>query len=107
MTAAAAEEADKQPLQDRDGFIELAPLAPGCNTSAACVRSAAASLLARHERPGSALRLRWPRFAEDARRWAAGPGPNGTCLPRQPGEAVQRQYLLVVPVGNDLSPVLQ
>lgn len=104
--AAAAAEVEA-PLQQRDGFADVPPPGPGCGNSSACVRAAAASLLARHERPGSPLRLRWPHFVEDARRWAAGPGPNGTCLPRQAGEAVRREYLLVVPVGNDISPVLE
>ncbi|KAL4430961.1 hypothetical protein ABPG75_006217 [Micractinium tetrahymenae] len=104
----AAKAAKEEPLQERDGFIDVPAPAPGCGNSSACVRAAAGGLLARCERPGSGfLRLRWPRFAEDARRWAAGPGPNGSCLPRQPGEAVRRDYLLVVPVGNDVSSVLE
>ena len=72
------------------------------NCSVACLRDEAARMLAAPEPPHV---LRWPRFAEDPRRWAAGPGPNGTCLPRQPGEALRRDFLLLAPVGNDLSSV--
>lgn len=104
---ASGREDEEEPLQERDGFVDVPPPASGCGNSSTCVRAAAAKLLASREHPGSIIRLRWPGFVEDTRRWAAGPGPNGTCLPRQPGEAVQREYLLVVPVGNDISPILR
>ncbi|KAL4419036.1 hypothetical protein ABPG77_010023, partial [Micractinium sp. CCAP 211/92] len=104
---ASGREEEEEPLQERDGFVDVPPPASGCGNSSTCVRAAAAKLLASREHPGSIIRLRWPGFVEDTRRWAADPGPNGTCLPRQPGEAVQREYLLVVPVGNDISPILR
>lgn len=92
-----------KPEPPRTDVLEAAGEQP-CN--ATCARAAAERLLLRGEQPGQrALQLRWPQFPEDPRRWAARPHANGTCLPRQPREALSRDYLLVAAVGNNLSAV--
>lgn len=87
-------------------MLAAAGVPQGGRCDAACARAAALSLLLEHERPGQGpAQLRWPPLTEDARRWAAGGGGRGVCKPRQPGETIHKDYLLIAPVGDDLTAV--
>lgn len=86
--------------------LAAAGVPKGGHCDSACARAAAHALLLERERPGQGVaQLAWPPLPEDARRWAAVDTVRGACKPRQPGEEIRRDYLLIAPVGDDLAAV--
>ena len=93
--------------RQEDAATDVLAAAGGLPCDAVCARAAAEQLLVTGEGPGQRLlQLRWPQLPEDPRRWAAWGGGHG-CLPRQPGEALTKDHLLIAAVGNNLSAVEQ
>jgi hypothetical protein len=105
--AAAAAAAAPQAEQAAGGAIDVPSPVPRCD--AACSRVAAIEVLAARERHGKPLPLRWQPSADDPQRWvasASGESSGGAaCRLRQPREKVQRDYLVIAPVGNDLTVI--
>ena len=108
--AAAAASGGHRPLPLAEGEAgDVLATAGGQPCNASCARRAAEQLLVASESPGHGyMPLAWPQFPEDRRRWAAAAATDGSgagCKPRQPGEPIGKDYLVVAAVGNDLSSV--
>ena len=105
--AVAATAAAPQAEPAAGGAVDVPSLVPRCD--AACSRASAAEVLAARERHGKPLPLRWQPFSEDPQRWvatASGKSSGGAaCRLRQPREKVQKDYLVIAPVGNNLAVI--
>jgi hypothetical protein len=114
-SAALDEEAQEEPEEvehEEVHEVQVPSGFPPCDGD--CLRAAAEEVLLEGGWVGGdAPRLRWPLFAEDARRWAPtgttargfrmrNPDPgHDTCVLRRPDESISKDFLVIAAVGND------